>query len=283
MSALQRPTLRRLAPAALALTLLPLALLAHDLLPEVQAQELEKLRLELLQLQQETGPVHWLRFGLSALVLPLVLAWFGFVITRRQKRTDDRIAEAAAAAQAEADKAARRFTALTEARTTAYAEAFALTEATALMFPRRPEGEGEDDPVLTPARCAEMGRGLSAWYFGAGGLLLTTRARRAYQHLMEALASAARSPGPLASASFAAHGTMLTDSEIRAARTRLGLGDRMPGGWVFGGRDSGTDGDGKAPNRDFILIQTLASRFRTALTRDIASRAMPEAADEAAA
>ncbi|MGR3795291.1 hypothetical protein [Vannielia sp. SX4] len=270
-------TLHCLAPAALAFTLLPLALLAHDVPPEVQALELEKLRLELLQLKQDTGPAQWLRFILSTLFLPVVVAWFGFIIARQQKKTDNRMTAAAEAAKAEAEKAALRFTALTEARTAAYAKAFALTEATALTFPRRPEGAGEDTPVLTPARCAEMGRGLSGWYFGAGGLLLTEGTRRAYEHLMEALASAARSTGPLASASFAAHGTMLSDSEIRATRAKLRLGDRMPEGWAFG------TGDGAEPNRDFVLIQTLASRFRTALTRDIASRAMPEVADEAVA
>ena len=47
----------------------------------------------------------------------------------------------------------------------------------------------------------------------------------------------------------------------------------MPKGWVFGAKED-------PPDRDFILLQTLASRFRTALTTDIASREKPAATED---
>lgn len=236
---------------------------------------LAKLELEVANLERQSGFYWWLEVLFAPIAVAGVIAFFGYRLERRQNQLAAEAKDAADARKALEEVEARRFGALVDERCAAYAKAFAITEATALLFPRRSGEAGPSDReerILTPSICADMGLELSKWYFGPGGLLMSKNARAAYLRLGEALATAAAHEGPLDCQTFAAQGTLIADSQIAPLRRDFKVAETAPRNWSFG---IGPEG---ATNKDFVYIQSLASGFRTRLTEDIASREPPGAA-----
>ena len=146
-----------------------------------------------------------------------------------------------------------------------------------------------------------MGRALSKWYFDEGGLYLSTHARNHYFLLAAGLSKASQdSKFPLKVPS-AQERSKLDDSKIEVYRSILKLTpERFPNSdslqtWTFGqdvptataeetakaAKDKKfaqpTDETIKDASRfqDYVLLQTLSSRLRSALTDDLVSRRSP--------
>jgi hypothetical protein len=150
-----------------------------------------------------------------------------------------------------------------------------------------PEARHSESLHLGSNDCARMGGELSSWYFGTGGLLMTEDARDAYFALMEALRLAAGAEDKLAVPTVGEYGPGISQTSIISYRDHLAntcqvlgkLKDQQPvvaadlKSWRFG-TTAGAVGDAER-FKDFVLIQQLASRFRTALTEDIKSRGAP--------
>ena len=166
---------------------------------------------------------------------------------------------------------------------------------------RASEIRGPKDPELTPDDCARMGRHLASWYFGPGGLLMTEESRDAYFTLMEALRRAAAKKEGLAVQTVEEHVkaislTLMTGYRRDLAQKGYAVFEKLEAkqpvkpddldGWLFGCEASSASAeqsdDLKTARvtaerfKDFVLIQTLASRFRTTLTNDIGSRKPPK-------
>lgn len=271
-----RRTGRRLLAAGVCLMLAGIAAQAQDGgLTSTQATE-AKTELEIDKLEWETGVGRIFTIATPLLVV-LVAGGLAAFFDRRLKAAE------------------LRFTELTAARQEAYAEAFSHLKPTALFYPpaaRAKYGRDPDPerPILTPQDCATMGVALADWYFGTGGVLMSERARDAYFALAHALtrasdAEALHSP-KVSNAKF-----LVDIPDLEKRRKDLGIdiramlgtntaargkrpGSRGPGAsvedWAFNSAEKGDSW------RDFILIQSLASAFRTRLTDDIESRVPPK-------
>jgi hypothetical protein len=146
---------------------------------------------------------------------------------------------------------------------------------------------------------------MSHWYFATGGLLLSSQARDDYFRLARALTKASCSDTLLAPA-WDQYAKSIDDKIMRGYRRVLKLSpdeatkgswdnkmentwyDEITNRWQFGGEwPDGKKELNKLPEekevvdnacafKDYIFLQTLSSRLRTALTEDIASRRQPE-------
>ena len=275
---------------------------------ERQNLEIAKLKLEVAKLDDELGSLtskvlRWLG-ALGPLLVGVVLAILGFWFDKRLNRLQNTQAE-----QLEAEERQQaRFAALAEDRASVYACAFEALKPAALFFPPTDGAEGrlqsnaaggvpmqqrfaqpksDKSPQLARTDCEMMGEQLSSWYFGKGGLMMTTDSRNAYFSLMEALRRAAIAPDELASQTVGEHRDVISEKLVDGYRDELAkkypvfqeLKDKTPdqridaGDWQFG--PSGTASGNAERFKDFVLIQKLASRFRTTLTNDIGSRKAP--------
>ena len=153
--------------------------------------------------------------------------------------------------------------------------------------PKPTQSRSQESLQLTKDDCVRMGGQLSSWYFSAGGLLMTEASRDSYFTLMEALRRAATAPGELAVQTVGQHAqrislTMITDYRQRLAKKPYPIFEKLEAKqpikpadldrWEFGQMAMGDDAE---QFKDFVLIQALASRFRTSLTDDIGSRKPP--------
>jgi hypothetical protein len=266
-------TCRFLFAVAIAITVSPSAVSQQGFAPPTAATQSErKLELEIRKLEREVSEVG-IALQLTPLFLLLISLFAGYVINKRLN-----------ALKAAEDK----FSSLTDERARAYAEVYKSLGPTALFFSPVRDRRGDDSPQLTRQDCDRMGHALSTWYFGLGGLMMTTHSRDAYFTLMEALRLAAIAPGELAVQTVGEHATRISMALVTSYRKRLaeqgypvfatlegggaiGAGDVAL--WRFGRLD---DADEDAVRfKDFVLIQTLASRLRTSLTDDIGSRRPP--------
>ena len=117
---------------------------------------------------------------------------------------------------------------------------------------------------------------------------MTEDARNAYFALMEALRHAAQAEGELAVPTANEHAgsislTLIEEYRANLAKKYQGVFEKLESkqavnafdlkDWTFGTLAT-TAGDFER-FKDFVLIQQLASRFRTALTDDIRSRRAP--------
>ena len=270
--------------------------------------------------------LRWLG-ALGPLLVGVVLAILGFWFDKRLNRLQNNQAKQLAIAerrdaeqrtaedrryadrQASEERQQARFAALAEDRASVYACAFEALKPAALFFPPTDGAEGrlqsnaaggvpmqqrfaqpksDKSPQLARTDCEMMGEQLSSWYFGKGGLMMTTDSRNAYFSLMEALRRAAIAPDELASQTVGEHRDVISEKLVDGYRDELAkkypvfqeLKDKEPnqridaGDWQFG--PSGTASGNAERFKDFVLIQKLASRFRTTLTNDIGSRKAPE-------
>ena len=153
--------------------------------------------------------------------------------------------------------------------------------------PKPSQSRSKESLQFTKDDCVRMGGQLSSWYFSAGGLLMTEASRDAYFTLMEALRRAATASGELAVQTVGQHAQRISLTLITAYRQSLAkkgypvfekLEANQPvkpadvDRWEFGRIAMDDDAE---QFKDFVLIQTLASRFRTSLTDDIGSRKPP--------
>jgi hypothetical protein len=137
-----------------------------------------------------------------------------------------------------------------------------------------------------PGGCNSIGRSMSAWYFGGGGLLLSVEARDAYFRFARALTLASKAgklnvPSKddyrdLSKSILAKYrdklGIKTISSEMKLAhRNQVGkdLDDEIEK-WVFG-KKSPSD----CKFRDYVLLQAMSSDLRSKLTEDLNSRRRP--------
>jgi hypothetical protein len=186
-----------------------------------------------------------------------------------------------------------------------------LVEATArlaLFFPRfDPLDSSGDQPEACVGRedCTAMGRAMSAWYFGGGGLLLTVEARDAYFRLAEALTLASEENKlKLKVPIFPKDAKHISREKVDMYRKRLATKFKLDDieNWRFGDSDSGNDNlatrlksyifvqrvsrkfqaklkeeyDLAVRFKDYIFLQRLSSKLRTTLTKDLQSRRPPK-------
>jgi hypothetical protein len=128
---------------------------------------------------------------------------------------------------------------------------------------------------LVPATCARMGWAMSQWYFNSGGLLLSEQSRDAYFKFARALTRAALAPD-LAAPAFPADSERISLVSLAGYRAALGayLDLDDPERWTFGKASSrGTALEDRF--KDYVFLQRLSSRLRTALAEDLRSRRRP--------
>jgi hypothetical protein len=236
-------------------------------------REVEKLDHEIAKLKRELG--FWGVIGQAIPLLVLLVSLLaGYAINKRLNALKS---------------AEEKFSSLVEERARSYAAAYECMRPTALFFPSRPErAQSDEDPQLTSEDCRRMGTALSSWYFGTGGLMMSEDSRDAYFVLMEALRRAAIAEAGLAVQTAGQHATHISLTLMNSYRDALAwkkypvfaslkargrVSAEDVGQWRFG-RLEGAGLDAER-FKDFVLIQTLASRFRTSLTDDIGTRSPP--------
>jgi hypothetical protein len=264
---------------------------AQDLQAEQRAKiqlEIDKLRqdidlgkskaeLEIEKLKKDIDPLHeWVRIALPG-ALGLIGGAFGGVIgyfltarrdhKARQERLDESASERAGALnQVTHGK-----------RLELYPELVKATAPLALYFPKY---RSKAARVLTPSKCRDMGRDLSAWYFGKGGLLLSSNSRDAYFRFARALTRASEVSPPLDVPRMQDYAAHISKETVDSGRDELG--ELRPDFkhvelWEFGNpKEIDVKIAGEHPVfSDFVFLQTLSSKLREELTEDIWSRRRP--------
>jgi hypothetical protein len=190
-----------------------------------------------------------------------------------------------------------------EARLNAYGRLMNATDALALYFPKQ---------FVEPAVCRSAGERMRTEFFGIAGALLRSEARKRYMALADALTRAATATRLDAPSSADDYRRWIGDGKMERCRAVLGLtgtdsrtaqacathefgtapaealrrclagheGDlpmlqaRCPALWHAG---AGQRAETAAAYllRDYVVLQTLSSRLRTALNEDIRGRLRP--------
>ena len=127
---------------------------------------------------------------------------------------------------------------------------------------------------VSPEGCCKMGEAMRGWYFGGGGLLMSTEARDAYFALARALTRASLTEDlrvPLFPKD-ADHISVEAVDRYRRELTSLDLQNVEK--WKFGGAETEME---RAALRfkDFVFLQSLSSALRTRLCEDLHSRRRP--------
>ena len=212
--------------------------------------EIEKLELEVAKLKKDSDEVpKWV--PIVALILVGVLSGVVTILVARRTRRG-------ALDQSVHDKRLNLYPKLVEA-----------TARLALYFP------SDDPPPVSIGRedCRAMGRAMSEWYFGGGGLLLSVNARDAYFRLARALTRA--SFKKLRVPKFPTNSNDISKEDVDIYRKELG-GKRVlrkVEKWCFEVPEPEKGNAGQF--RDFIFLQYLSSDLRTKLTKDLRSRRPP--------
>jgi hypothetical protein len=166
----------------------------------------------------------------------------------------------------------------------------------ALGFPARDAASW----ALSLADCRAIGRAMSKWYFGGGGLLLSTEARDAYFLLARALtrataASSLRVPTFPRDAQIISVEKLDEYREKLAGEYRARLADKYRAKpaheyeaalakkeilddvehWDFGCSMPETDPPAHNRFQDYVFLQRLSSELRSALAEDLRSRRRP--------
>jgi hypothetical protein len=165
-----------------------------------------------------------------------------------------------------------------EKRLECYPKLVKATSPLALYFP----AYASETPSLTPAGCRAIGREMSEWYFGTGGLLMSEKARDSYFRLARALSKAAQAdslsvpvfPGDTEAISSE---LMITYQEALIVR---GLDIDDVEEWKYGPVPSASDEkspdqDASVKFKDYVFLQNLSSRVRTSLADDLRGRRRP--------
>jgi hypothetical protein len=157
-----------------------------------------------------------------------------------------------------------------EARLAKYPELVAAMKPLALYFPYDRSGKLQ---TLTPEICAKMGREFSDWYFEQGGLLLTAAARDRYFALAGTLIRASEAAKLLVPDVSRGKKHFHPEAIETFKKEFLGDAEGAAKNWKFGVSEDRYGGGNSI--KDFALLQKLSSNLRTALTKDMRSRAPP--------
>jgi hypothetical protein len=287
------------------LSLMPLSWAAAQVEPnglqtEKTALEIDKLRKEIAHLEQPAEKAGfdwawWLATG-GSFVAGSISAWAA--LRQRQGATDHPVHEK---------------------RLAIYPELVKITAPMAVYFP---DTDKKVSVTLVPAKCADMGKALSEWYFGGGGMMMSVEAREAYFRLSHALTLASKSKTLLAPvfprdsekvnakaldlyrsslfkeiaeglAKIAPKKTFVQRfAESIVAKLAYRKGDKLRQTqalalasigaiemWKFGGTAGANIESAAEPHqrfRDYVFLQNLSSKLRTALAADIRGRRRPD-------
>ena len=178
-----------------------------------------------------------------------------------------------------------------------------LTKAAEPLAIYFPPGEAATVKKITPHVCAEMGRVMSKWYFGQGGLLLSGESRDSYFNLARALTRASKEQ-QLMVPEFPENANDISKEMLENYRQQLKIRSydqkkyecskerkkrdlAEVENWRFGGETAVTDPPKQLSSedkeesqldqkfKDYVFLQQLSSLLRTALTEDIGSRRRP--------
>lgn len=213
--------------------------------------EIQKLELEISQIKQDHNALPgWLTGGLG------FLAGIGGTVTS--------IWAARRARLGELDQSVH------DKRLDLYPQLIAATAELAIFFP-----DYNGAAAINRATCLSIGRAMSKWYFGGGGLLMSIEARNAYFSLARALTRAAlanKLQVPIFPEDSADVSVEKVDKYRKELRQTCNLYDVE--NWRFG--DSGLENASHAQMfKDFIFLQRLSSILRTKLSEDLRSRRRP--------
>jgi hypothetical protein len=236
--------------------------------------EIRKLELEVAKLQDETRPLQsWFAgiFGLKAetrglpswltAVLTGVLGVVAGIVGTTTTVWVDRRRRQGALDQSVHDK-----------RLEFYPELVRATQPLAIYFP--PVGD-PDTGLIGPKACEAMGRAMSGWYFGGGGLLMSVETRNAYFSLTRALTCASLSES-LNVPAFPQDAKHVSDEKLKWYRKELAKQFDLDNieNWSFG-----SPGSEEQPLchrfKDYVFLQRLSSELRTRLAKDLRSRRRP--------
>lgn len=213
--------------------------------------EIEKLKLEISQLKGDHGAlVRWLTGGLG-FVTGIGSAFIPIWAARRSRLGD--------LDQSVHDK-----------RLDLYPQLIAATAELAIYFP-----DYNGAAAINRATCLSIGRAMSKWYFGGGGLLMSIEARDAYFSLARALTRAALANN-LQVPTFPEDSADVSAEKVEKYREELSQTCNLDDveNWSFG--DSGMGNASHSQMfKDFIFLQRLSSRLRTKLSEDLRSRRRP--------
>jgi hypothetical protein len=227
---------------------------ANDLLLRKARLEVQKLELEVAELQKDRSESHvWIERGVTIVLTiggTLVSVW----LARRTQHGELDLSVH--------DKRLESYPALVEAG-----------GPLAVYFPNG------DPPAysIAPIDCREMGQAMSKWYFGGGGLLMSVQARDAYFRLARALTRASLAAG-LKVPSFPGDAGSISVEKLKDYRTELNLEDELDGddieNWRFGCPKQ--ENETLAQRfRDYVFLQHLGSTLRTRLSEDLRCRRRP--------
>lgn len=155
-------------------------------------------------------------------------------------------------------------------RLESYPHLVKATAGLALYFPI-----GDAPVPIGPKECGTMGRAMSEWYFGGGGLLLSVEARDVYFALARALTRASiaeKIKVPVFPKDAEDMSVEKVDKYRAELARKFNLDDVEK--WSFG--DPGLEKETLALRfKDFVFLQRLSSTLRTRLSEDLRSRRRP--------
>jgi hypothetical protein len=227
--------------------------------------EIEKLELENAKLKLEAEQLPWLRGWLPAPWIAPAVALAGVLVSAV-------VSILVAWLTARRTRWGTFDLALVEQRLERYPELVAAAEFLALYFPQN---------MVSKEECKQAGNKLRTSYLGGTGILLSKQARDKYFMLADTLTRASKAqklnvpkiedyPEWISQSKIKQYSKKLHVYQPKATHVRT---------WEFGKipqkmSDKAVD-QAAEKFRDFVLLQVLASRLRTELTKDLGGRRRP--------
>lgn len=215
--------------------------------------DIQRLELEITKLEKEALSLPgWLTGALAGLLVGVVGTATTVWVDRRRRQ--------GALDQSVHDK-----------RLEFYPGLISATHPLAVYFP--PTG-GPHTGLIGPQDCEAMGRAMSEWYFGGGGLIMSVETRDAYFRLARALTLASLAEA-LSVPKFPTDAKYVSKETLEHYQTELkdfdldGIED-----WCFGNPASENQPTSRR-FKDYVFLQRLSSELRTRLTEDLQSRRRP--------
>src|SRR5882724_8931486 len=209
--------------------------------------EVQKLELEFAKLKKDRGELPGWLTGVLGVLAGIVGTATSVWLARR--------ARLGALDQSVHDK-----------RLESYPELVKATAGLALYFP-----SGDAPVPIGPKDCGTMGRAMSVWYFGGGGLLLSVKARDAYFALARAVTRASLAE-KLKVPVFPRDAEDISGKKVDEYRAELvrkfNLDDVE--NWKFG--DPGLEEKLALRSKIFLFLRWLSSSFRTKPSKELRRR-----------
>jgi len=227
---------------------------SNDLQLRKAKLEVQKLELEVAQLNTDSGEFQNWIVGVGGILAGVVGTFVSIFLARRTR-------------QGELDLSVH------EKRLEIYPKLVEAGGPLAIYF----ASEGSSAWAIDVKECRKIGHAMSKWYFGGGGLILSTEAREAYFKLARALTRASLAES-LKVPVFPRDAESISVEKLKAYRAELDIKDEPDDDdikiWKFGLLDPKNETLAQE-FRDYVFLQNLSSSLRTRLSEDLRSRRRP--------